>query len=133
MADFKKSTIVQDSLTLWSSSRFIERTWRLFGENTLGLSPVHDPLNPWNGIIPVTPIMDQQLDQIVIHTILVPLQNGLLRGLEKKVYGRKREDWFEIYLTIFILMSNTEWQLAHERQFAQRYGMSVCNGRPKAY
>lgn len=117
--------MVQRALELWSASRMIEKTWRICGKDKLGLEVSMDPANPWNGIIPVTPMMDTQLDQIVIQDFLVPLRSGLLQELQKKIHGRRKEDWFEIFLTIFILLSNTEFILAHSRRFARRYGMGV--------
>lgn len=103
----------------------IEKTWRICGEDKLGLEASTDPANPWNGIIPVTPIMDTQLDQIVIRDFLVPLRVFLLQELQEKIRGYKRENWFSIFLTIFILLSNTESILAHSRRFSRRYGMGV--------
>lgn len=117
--------MVRRALSLWSASRMIEKTWRICGEDKLGLEASTDPANPWNGIIPVTPIMDTQLDQIVIKDFLVPLRASLLQELQEKISGYKRENWFSIFLTIFILLSNTEYILAHSRRFAKRYGMGV--------
>lgn len=129
--DFKKKPMVQRALELWSASRIIEKTWRICGEDKLGLEVSMDLANPWNGIIPVTPMMDTQLDQIVIQDVLMPLRSGLLQELQKKIHGRRREDWFEIFLTVFILLSNTEFILAHSRRFARRYGMGVCFCPPR--
>jgi len=118
---------VQAALRLWSTTRLTERAWRICGQETLGFEPPLDNSNPWKGIIPVNPIMDQQLDQIVIQHILTPLGKDVLAELHKKLESRKtaKKHWFEIYLTIFVLLSNAETQLLMERQFALRYGMSV--------
>lgn len=72
--------------------------------------------------------MDQQLDQIVIQWILNPLKQSILASLKRLTEKRAKENLFEIYLTTFILLNNSEVQLAHARQFAQRYGMSVSDG-----
>ena len=119
--------MVQMALYIWSTARMIERTWRISGAETLGLEPVCGTSNPWNGIISVTPIVDQQLDQIVIREILAPCRGQLLRQLNEKIYNytKAQENWFEVYLTIFILLNNTEVQLAHYLQFARRYGFSI--------
>lgn len=119
--------MVRMALSIWLNSRFLERTWRICGAERLGIDLVCDESNPWNGIVPVTPIMDQQLDDIVIRWTLVPLEEKLLRQLNQKIYDHQKakENWLEIYLTIFLLLNNTEVQLAHYRQFARRYGFSV--------
>lgn len=120
--------LIQQALKLWTTSRLIERTWRLCGEDTLGLEPISDNLSPWVGIIPVTPLMDQQLDQTVIQWILEPLKQSILASLKRLTKERAKENIFEIYITTFILLNNSAVQLAHARQFAKRYGMSVSNG-----
>jgi hypothetical protein len=119
-------SIVGFALRLWSFSRIIEQTWHICGSETLGLKKIHDPTNRWHGIIPVTPIMDTQLDQIVIQKLLVPLSGRLLHQLEYMVENHNRPDtWFEIYLTSFILMTTTESAAIHSKNFSRRYGLPV--------
>ena len=128
--------MVQTALSIWSTTRLIKRTWRICSAETLGMQAVCDRNNPWNGIIPVTPIMDQQLlDQIIIREILIPWRGSLLRELDRKIYDHEkaRENWFEVYLTIFILSNSTEVQLAHSLQFARRFGFSVRQVRSIRY
>ena len=124
-----KQSTVQKALELFAANRIIERDWRVCGEETLGTEVVWEPENPWNGKIPITPIMDTQLDQIVIQGFLQPLRKELLRDLQAKIYEGKRENWFEIFLTIFILLTNAEWLLAHSRGNAVRYGVTVITSR----
>ena len=119
--------MVKLALRLWSASRLIGRTWCLCGPERLDMDIVSDRTNPWYGMNPVTPIMDQQLDQIAIHRVLVPTRNSLLSQLQdamnEDIEAKKR--WLEIYLTSFVLLHNCSVQLAEERQFARRYGMLV--------
>ncbi|KAI9672461.1 MAG: hypothetical protein M1817_003227 [Caeruleum heppii] len=119
-----EGSLLRQALDLWAASRLIERPWRICGPDTLGQEPVAKPGNPWNGIIPVTPVMDTQLDQVVIQEVLHPIAASVTRMLERKIAVNHREDFFEIYLTIFVLLNNFEWMLAATREFAQRYGMS---------
>ena len=118
--------MLKRALNLWSAGRIIEEFWRIWGEDNLGIDVVMDRTNPWHDTIPIPPIMDTQLDQLVIQGYLIPLGKSLLKELEAKMLKRSREDWLEIFLTILILLSNTEHMLAHTRRFARRYGMSVC-------
>ena len=118
--------MVQRTLELWATCRVIERSWVMCGEDTLGVERIEDPTSPWRGTIPITPTMDTQLDQIVIQSILVPLQQRILRELQAKIQVHKPEAWFEIYLTIFTLLSSIEVGSAHSNRFAKRYGCPVC-------
>jgi len=100
----------------------IEQDWVICGTETLGQLPVSDPESPWYGRVPITPVMDTQLDQIVIQEFLNPLRAELLSGLHNKMYSKQKGNWFEIFLVTFILCLNTEWLLRHSRMNAKRYG-----------
>jgi hypothetical protein len=119
--------MVHLALRLWSASRLIGCTWHLCGPERLDMDIVSDCTNPWYGMNPVTPIMDQQLDQIAICQVLVPIKKSLLSQLHEAVHedSKAKKRWLEIYLTSFVLLHNFSVQLAEERQFARRYGMSV--------
>jgi hypothetical protein len=111
---------------MWAACRVIEDSWQLDVMNPLGIEIVNDERSPWNRMIPITPVMDTQLDQIVIQRILNPLRNQIVERLEDLIHQHKPETWFETYLTTFILLSSIERCFAHSQRFAQRYGLSVC-------
>jgi hypothetical protein len=117
--------MVQLALELWAACRVIERSWMMCGEDTLGVERIADPTNPWKGTIPITPTMDTQLDQIVIQYILVPLRSKILTELQDKIKAYRPDTWFEMYLTLFTLLSNIEVGSAHANRFSKRYGLPV--------
>ena len=96
----------------------------------MGVKPVEDPESPWAGKIPISPVMDTQIDRIVIKSILNPLRKQVLKDLDLKLTRCKREDWFEIFLVIFILLNNVEIATAHDHEFATFYGHVVRNYLP---
>jgi len=100
----------------------IELDWTICNADILGNVLTSDLESPWQGNVPVTPVMDTQLDQLVIQLFLVPLRLDLLRNLQTKMYSGHKEDWFEIFLVVFVLCTNTEWLLRHSRKNARRYG-----------
>ena len=108
-------------------ARLIEKPWRICGGDTLAQSLVNDKSNPWYGTLPIPPIMDQQLDQIVIRKALAHRGRRVLSLLKDKVYNREhaKENDLDIFLTMVILLSNCGAQLAHARAFARRYGFTV--------
>ena len=99
----------------------IEKLWRITGEDTLGMVVVGDPEAPQHDIIPVTPVMNTQLDQVVIQYILEPLRLTILDQLDKKIEKSNPEDFYEIYLTIFILLCSIERNAFAQTAFAKRY------------
>ncbi len=71
--------------------------------------------------------MDQQLDQIVIREYLMPRKTQLLNSICRMMTNEKErlECWFEITLTVMILLNNAEMHLKSARTFSARYGLSV--------
>lgn len=82
--------------------------------------------SPYYRKVPVTPVMDFQIDNITIHKILLPLRKEILQELQRKVLANRRKDFLEIFLTIYILLNNIELTISHDRNFAQRYSLTVC-------
>ena len=89
------------------------------------MSVVEDDLSPYCGVIPVTPLMDIQIDQVAIHNILKPLRQQVLKQLQEKVSKKSKRDWFEIFASIFILLNNVEIATAHDHEHAEFHGYYV--------
>jgi hypothetical protein len=120
-ASTENSTLVQGALHLLAVNRMIEYDWRLSGPETLGHIASYEPDCPWFGKVPVTPMMDTQLDQIIIHDFLNPLRRKVLDELQQKMYSTAKADFYEIFLAVFILATNTQLLLRHSRNNAVRY------------
>ncbi|KAH7202346.1 hypothetical protein DER44DRAFT_900869 [Fusarium oxysporum] len=118
-----QSSLVKDSLRLWAGIRLTELPWMICGQHTLGQIPVQDLECPRSGTIPIPPIMDTQMDHLVIKNIMTPLRQRILAGLQAKIMETKRENWYEIYLTTFVLLSNMERQFAQVLYIIDWYGM----------
>lgn len=117
------NVLVWQALDLFAATRIIERDWRICGLETLGIPAIHDPLHTGSPKIPVTPVMDGQLDQIVTKAYLLPLGEKLLATLQKTIYAGKKEDWFSVFLATFIYLTHIECLLQHSRRNAKRYGL----------
>ena len=81
--------------------------------------------NPHLPAVPVTPIMDTQLDELCIDGILNPLRIKFLRLLKEAVMKRKKENWYEIHLASFLVLHDLEQVLNHAQDFAIRFGITV--------
>jgi hypothetical protein len=122
---YLQGSIVDLALNLWATARVIEIPWQFCGRDTLGTKPVTDPMNPWFGKMRLPPMMDTQLDQIVIQQLLGPLRTKILQLLDKLILNHRPGTWFETYLTIFILLNHTSMLSKHGRRFARTYGIGV--------
>lgn len=111
-------------MQLWVAGRFIEKPWDIVGAETLGMVPDDVPGSPYLGKVPVTPIMDFTIDNITIHRLLKKALALIRKRLKDKTLPRKKEDWFEIYLTIFILLNHVELTMAHDMAFARRHNFA---------
>ncbi|KAF4632338.1 hypothetical protein G7Y89_g5787 [Cudoniella acicularis] len=109
------------TLRLWMASHLTKRPWRICSEGTLGMTIIDDPKSPFCGCIPIPLVVDTQLDQVAIQSILDPLRQQVLKLLNERISKKSRKDWFEIYATIFILLNNVEVAIAHDHDFAHRY------------
>ncbi|KAF3046468.1 hypothetical protein E8E12_009812 [Didymella heteroderae] len=107
---FGKPELVVDAFNLWVASRFIESPWRIVhGAYQMGAEVTYEQNHRYHDFVPVTPIMDTQLDEIVIRDLLVPITTRFLKKLKAKIDERKPEDWLEIHFAVFIMMSNVGW------------------------
>lgn len=118
--------LIHLALKLWVACRFIETPWSIIGSETLGMVPDPEPNSPYHRDVPVTPMMDHQIDNLVIHNRLQPLLTmitKILDKLRKRVRSNGKKDWMETQLTYFILMHNIELTVAHDVAFARRYNL----------
>ncbi|KAK4222965.1 hypothetical protein QBC38DRAFT_374093, partial [Podospora fimiseda] len=126
MAYAKKrpGSLVADVLDLWAISRMIEIPWEMCGQDTLGVKRINNPENPnWHNKIPIPPIMDTQLDQIVIQHILKPLRQRVIDKFQELVTPAKPEAWFEIYLAAFVILNHIERLAKHSVSHARTHSM----------
>jgi hypothetical protein len=130
-AFWNNDSTVRKALDLFAASRMIERDWRICDGDDIDIPIITDESHPWFDKRPITPMMDCQLDQLVIQGFLQPLREQLLEELQHKVDTARKEAWFEIFLTIFILLANTEQQLAHSRRNAIRHGATARYNSPQ--
>jgi hypothetical protein len=98
----------------------IEYDWHISGEERLGIHPSYDRDCPLFNKVPITPMMDVQLDQIIIQDFLTPLRNRVMSELQAK-FDAIKDNLFEVFLTTFILATNTQLLLQHSRRNAICY------------
>ena len=124
--------MVETAITIWTATRVTERTWLITGEDLLGLEPMRGDIGPhrrniFYPCIPTTPIMDTQLDELTIGGVLFQSGKNLLRMVHDLTRAQNKEDWYELFLTTFIIMHNYELVLEDIVDFANRNGRSVSH------
>jgi hypothetical protein len=123
--------LVERALKLWVGCRFIEKPWSITGSERLGMCRDENPNCPYHDRIPVPPIVDLQIDLIVINELLQPKLKKILQTLKTMLEGSDPwNDWFQIYLACFILLHNVELTMAHDAWFVKRNNLKV---RPQPF
>lgn len=105
----------------------IEDPWELLEGNELGVSRVNLPGTKFHDKIPIPPMMDTQLDQVIIQFVLNHLRGKLIRLFEDNITPAKPETWFETFLASFILLTHVERLAAHSVRHAETHTMPVSD------
>ena len=113
-----ESSLVALTLKFWVAGRFIEDPWSIRGHETLGMKVDPLPASPFSEHIPVTPIMNFQIDNIVIYDHLTRMLDDIRKAMKQRIMPRKREDWFDIHLATFILLHHVDLTMKHDIDFA---------------
>ncbi|ETS79399.1 hypothetical protein PFICI_09252 [Pestalotiopsis fici W106-1] len=128
----QNSLFLRHALDMWCGTRFTELTWTICGDDKLEFEPPTETDNPWYGTVPVTPIMDTQLDEIAINSFLKPHATQFLRELRRKMENRDTTDWYEVLLALIIILHNFQRIFKDVVEYTTRHGMekSKFRGRP---
>ena len=85
-----------------------------------------NPNCPYHDKIPLPPIVDLQIDLIVINAFLQPKLKKILNIMKAMLESKDPwNSWFEIYLAYFILLHNVELAMAHDAWFVKRNNLKV--------
>ena len=118
------SPLVLSALEFWVAGRLIEEPWSIKGDETLGMKTDTLATSPFHQRIPVTPIMDFQIDNIVIHDHLTKILARIRKEIRDKIMPMKKEDWFDIHLATFILLHHVDLTTKHDIDFAIQHNLS---------
>jgi hypothetical protein len=114
----RESSLVDLTINFWVAGRLIEDPWSIRGGEKLGMALDALPESPFSQRIPVTPIMDFQIDNIVIYDYLVVTLNRIRKAMKEKIMPRKEDDWFDLHLATFILLHHVDLTMKHDVDFA---------------
>ena len=91
------------------------------------MTSIDDPESHLFGHVPIPPVLDHQCDSMAIE-YMKELTASLLSAISRKIQaGRRcRKDWFEVFLTKFILLNNLEYVYGIQKTFQKYLGSTVC-------
>ncbi|PVH82364.1 hypothetical protein DL98DRAFT_414946 [Cadophora sp. DSE1049] len=110
-------------IRLWVATRMICRSERIAGSDRLGMRPdLMDHTSSMHGLTPIPPVMGAQIEVILIQGIMKPLRAMILEHLQKLILAHKPQNWFCIYLCIFILLHNASLITETDIAYAKKHG-----------
>ena len=117
---FPQCPAIKGAIQLSILSRLISKSFNIFGQETLGIRQEQDPECPYYARRPIPPILDAQIDSLLMEKMKT-LKSSVLSTLRRMIAGQGRRHWFEIYLTMSILLLNLESVYRNQRRQIQRY------------
>jgi hypothetical protein len=106
------------ALDIWVGSKLCATEKSLVGTELLGMEVVRTP-GLLHNLIPVPPKIDNQMDAVVINWMIATATR--LMGVFSRKLVSKKGLWFEIFLTIFILINNIEYVYGVQEKFASMF------------
>ena len=119
-------SLVSKALDLWTGSKLCQFERSFDGSETLGLEAVSDPASPMYTKIPIPPVLDYQCDTVIIQW-MKDRGSKLIALLCNKVCEKKRGDWFEVFLTGYILINNIEYVYGIQSKIVQMYSITTVS------
>lgn len=118
-----EKTLVTQALQVWVGSKLCSTERSLTGLELLGMTSIDDPESHLFGHVPIPPVLDHQCDSMAIE-YMKELTASLLSAISRKIQaGRRcRKDWFEVFLTTFILLNNLEYVYGIQKTFQKYLG-----------
>ena len=116
---------LDEALNIAIMTRLISKSFNIVsGHEALGLGPIADPSSPLHGRIPIPPMLDAQMDSILMDFMKTRQRHGLSK-LKTLMMSHSKENWFMIFLTMIVLLPNLEFLYEHQREQKERYGTTV--------
>ena len=110
----EENFMLRDALQLWTATQLLLKGATLHpSSDSLGIGPIPSVTCLLGNQTPLPRVLANQLDHLIERRIW-QLEKQILNELQKRIFGRKREDWLRIFLTLVVVMSALErdsWRL----------------------
>ncbi|KAA8914592.1 hypothetical protein FN846DRAFT_896867 [Sphaerosporella brunnea] len=110
----EENFLLRDALQLWTANQMLIQGATLNNSpDNLGVMPIPSPTSPLAGQTPLPRALSDQIDHLLERRIW-QLEKQILCELQKRIFGRKREDWLKIFFTNVVFMNALErdsWRL----------------------
>ncbi|KAK0735347.1 hypothetical protein B0T21DRAFT_184667 [Apiosordaria backusii] len=116
-----ENSAVATAMNIRAASFFSRTKMIMTGTNVLDLPYFGDSRFLLNGGFPVPGILDYQIDYLAIRYMLGQMEL-LVKQLKKLIFTKnQRKSWYEVYLTVFVLLQSLETVHARQMDILRRY------------
>ncbi|KAL8375994.1 hypothetical protein RB595_007211 [Gaeumannomyces hyphopodioides] len=122
-ADDQPTSLTYRALQLWTGANLAHVERGLAGEQTLDIKQVQDEKSALNGLIPIPPMLDLQIDTVIIRWMCV-VQDDLMKDVFKKIRDKDKQHFLDIFLAIFVLCCTAECVACEQEEFVKEYATS---------
>ncbi|KAK4165574.1 hypothetical protein QBC43DRAFT_208230 [Cladorrhinum sp. PSN259] len=128
----EEQSLLSNTFRLWTVCRLSSNPSRICSEEKLDCTPVDDPCSPHYKAVPMPLIMTAQFECINYTTFLRPWSKAVLKQLNDLVLAKKREYWFTIYLSMFVLLHSCAMMTRRDEESARQWAMKTKYANPEA-
>ncbi|RTE77836.1 hypothetical protein BHE90_007718 [Fusarium euwallaceae] len=132
--EMNPDSMVKKALNIWIGARMAQEFFCVVEDNDFDIKVVDDRNSIHHGQCPVPPVLDHQLDVLMIQK-MIQMQDEILADIERVIRSRNsRTRWYEIYLTIFVMLANLQYVYkSQERWWEMHFNTGKGNAIGKAY
>lgn len=116
--------MVKTALRIWIGARMAQEFFALEENNSLGVEVVRDSSSIHNGNCPLPPVLDHQVDVLMIHAML-HMKDQILQEMQTIIVTRKYERWYEVYLTVFVLLATLQYVYTKQERWWNMHNFTV--------
>ncbi|KAM0188240.1 hypothetical protein ACHAPI_010729 [Fusarium lateritium] len=128
------NSMVKSALKLWIGAHMAQEFFCVVENNDFDIDVVNDANSIHHGQCPVPPVLDHQLDVLMIQE-MIRIKDQIMAEIENILKGRNsRSKWFEVYLTVFVLLANLQYVYkSQERWWTMHFNTGKDNIIGQAY
>ncbi|PNH44716.1 hypothetical protein VD0004_g3030 [Verticillium dahliae] len=113
--------LLENVFKLWFATQITLGSSWISSEDKLGIMPETDPAYPQPNKAPTPKMVVAQFDRLNPIYVLRQLRAKVLKGLEKLTQSPRRESFFTVYMTIYILLHVVTLTCQDRHDYARRH------------
>ncbi|KAK6335778.1 hypothetical protein TWF730_003155 [Orbilia blumenaviensis] len=134
LSKLRPNGIIHCALDIWVGAHLNASERSLCGDELLGMPPniIDDASSFLFGYVPIPPQLDNQLDNLIIKG-MVSSAAHLLKTIWTKFKAKKKTDWLELWITVYIILNTVEFVLKKQQAYVEYLGSTFYRDKILAH